>query len=83
LKKLYGQCDRLALTVKYSKSNCAICWSVKGWKSTGKCFYNHSLSITRPTKRGKEKSPANGHCQSEKEIKDHLLANQQFITESH
>jgi hypothetical protein len=32
------------------------------------------LSINRPTKRGKEKSPSNGHCQCEKEMEDHLLA---------
>jgi hypothetical protein len=34
----------------------------------------HRLSINRPTKRGKEKSPSNGHCQCEKEMEEHLLA---------
>jgi hypothetical protein len=32
------------------------------------------LSINRPTKRGKEKSPSDGHCQCEKKRDDHLLA---------
>jgi hypothetical protein len=31
---------------------------------------NHRLSINRPTKRGKEKSPSDGHCQCEKEMDD-------------
>jgi hypothetical protein len=35
-------------------------------------YYNHRLSINRPTKRGKEKSPSDGHCQCEKEMDDHL-----------
>jgi hypothetical protein len=34
----------------------------------------HRLSINRPTKRGKEKSPSDGHCHCEKEMDDHLLA---------
>jgi hypothetical protein len=34
----------------------------------------HRLSINRPTKRGKEKSPSDGYCQCEKEMDDHLLA---------
>jgi hypothetical protein len=42
-----------------------------------------NLSINRPTKRGKEKSPSEGHCQCRKEIDDHLLASQQLLTESH
>jgi hypothetical protein len=29
---------------------------------------SYTLSINRPTKRGKEKSPSDGHCQCEKEI---------------
>jgi hypothetical protein len=37
----------------------------------GQC---HRLSINRPTKRGKEKSPSDRHCQWEKEIYDHLMA---------
>jgi hypothetical protein len=37
----------------------------------------HILSINRPTKCGKEKSPSDGHCQCEKEMDDHLLACQQ------
>jgi hypothetical protein len=44
---------------------------------------NHRLDIDRPTKRGKEKSPSDGHCQCEKEMDDHLLARQQFLKESH
>jgi hypothetical protein len=40
--------------------------------------------INRPTKRGKEKSPSDGHCQREKEMDDHLLACQQILErESH
>jgi hypothetical protein len=41
------------------------------------------FSINRPTKRGKEKSPSDGHCQCQKEKGDHLLACQQFLTENH
>jgi hypothetical protein len=41
------------------------------------------LSIYRPTKRGKERSPSNGHCQCEKERDDHLLPCQYFLTECH
>jgi hypothetical protein len=37
------------------------------------------LSINRPTKSGKEKSPSDGHCQCEKEMDDHLLACQQTL----
>jgi hypothetical protein len=36
--------------------------------------YNHRLSINRLTKRGKENSRSDGHCQCEKEMEDHLLA---------
>jgi hypothetical protein len=43
----------------------------------------HRLSINRPTKRGKEKSPSDGHCQCKKEIDDHLLACQHFLTKSY
>jgi hypothetical protein len=35
---------------------------------------SHRLSINRPTKRGKENSRSDGHCQCEKEMEDHLLA---------
>jgi hypothetical protein len=38
---------------------------------------NHRLSINRPTKCGKEKSPSDGHCQCKKEMDDYLLACQQ------
>jgi hypothetical protein len=31
------------------------------------------------TKRGKEKSQSDGHCQCEKEMDDHLLACQQIL----
>jgi hypothetical protein len=32
------------------------------------------VGINRPTKRGKEKSPSDGHCQCEKQMDNHLLA---------
>jgi hypothetical protein len=35
---------------------------------------SHRLSINRPTKRGKENSRSDGHCQCEKEMEDFLLA---------
>jgi hypothetical protein len=35
---------------------------------------DHRLSINRPTKRGKENSRSDGHCQCEKEMEVHLLA---------
>jgi hypothetical protein len=44
---------------------------------------DHRLSINRPTKRGKEKSLSNGHWQCQKEMGNHLMACQQFLTESH
>jgi hypothetical protein len=37
---------------------------------------DHRFSINRPTKRGKEKSPSDGHCQCKKEMEDHFLAYQ-------
>jgi hypothetical protein len=37
------------------------------------------LSINRPAKRGKEKSPSDGHCRCQKEMDDHLLACQQIL----
>jgi hypothetical protein len=40
---------------------------------------NHRLNINRPTKRGKEKSPSDGHCQCKKEMDDDLLACQQIF----
>jgi hypothetical protein len=43
------------------------------------CCPIHRLSINRPTKRGREKSPSDGHCQCEKEMDDHLLACQQIL----
>jgi hypothetical protein len=43
----------------------------------------HRATINVPTKRGKEKSPSDGHCQCEKELDDHILATQQFLKESH
>jgi hypothetical protein len=39
--------------------------------------------MNKPTKRGKEKSPSDGHYQYQKEMDDHLLACQQFLKESH
>jgi hypothetical protein len=50
----------------------------KGLRFTGlsddtQVGFNHRLSINRPTKRGKEKSRSDGHCQREKEMGDHLL----------
>jgi hypothetical protein len=48
------------------------------WSQTylgiNKVCNDHRLSISRPIKRVKEKSPSDGHCQCEKEIDDHLLA---------
>jgi hypothetical protein len=34
---------------------------------------DHRLSINRPTKRRKEKSPSDGQCQCEKEMDDHQI----------
>jgi hypothetical protein len=39
----------------------------------------HRATINVPTKRGKEKSPSDGHCQCEKEMDDHILASLQFF----
>jgi hypothetical protein len=39
----------------------------------------YRLSINRPTKRGKDKFPPDGHCQCEKEMDDHLLACQPIL----
>jgi hypothetical protein len=41
--------------------------------------YIYRLSINRPTKRGKEKSSSDGHCQCEKEMNEHLLACQEIL----
>jgi hypothetical protein len=43
--------------------------------------FTHRLSINRPTKRGKEKSPSDRHCQYKKEMDDRLLACQQIFEE--
>jgi hypothetical protein len=40
---------------------------------------NRRLSINRPTKSGKEKSPSDSLHQCEKEMDDHLLACQQIL----
>jgi hypothetical protein len=48
-----------------------------------KVNFTHGLSKNRPTKRGKEKYQSDGHCQCQKVMDDHLLACQQFLTESH
>jgi hypothetical protein len=37
------------------------------------------VGINRPTKRGREKSPSDGHCKYEKEIEDHLLSCHQIL----
>jgi hypothetical protein len=42
-------------------------------------YFVHRLSINRPTKRRKEKSPSDGHCQCKKEMDNHLLACQQIF----
>jgi hypothetical protein len=42
-------------------------------------YLHHILSINRSTKRGKGKSPSDGHCSCEKEMDDHLLACQQIL----
>jgi hypothetical protein len=81
---------RRSLTVLY---NLRCCWLifllilqlVSYWKylvHIGGLSTDHRLSINRPKKRGKEKSPSDGHCQCQKEIDDHLAC-QQFLTESH
>jgi hypothetical protein len=41
------------------------------------------LSINRPTKRRKEKSPSDGRCQCEKELEDHLLECQLLLMSEH
>jgi hypothetical protein len=41
---------------------------------SGLYVLNYRLSINRPTKRGKEKSLSDGHCQCEKEMDNHFLA---------
>jgi hypothetical protein len=47
-------------------------------------YNNRRLIINRPTKRGKDKSQFDRHCQCKKEMDDHLLAWQQiFEKESH
>jgi hypothetical protein len=38
----------------------------------------HRLSINTPTKRGKEQSSSDGHCQCEKEMDDNSLACQRI-----
>jgi hypothetical protein len=45
-------------------------------------YLDHGLSNIRPTKREKEKSASDGHCQCQNEIDDHLLACQRLLTES-
>jgi hypothetical protein len=57
--------------------------SFNGKRYVMSLYDTDSLSINRPKKRRKEKSPSDGHCQSQKEMDDHLLACQQFLTESH
>jgi hypothetical protein len=37
-----------------------------------KTWSKHRLSINRPTKRGKENSRSDGHCQCEKEMDDYF-----------
>jgi hypothetical protein len=41
--------------------------------------FDHRLNINRSTKRGKEKSPSDGHCQCEKKMDYHLLACQHIL----
>jgi hypothetical protein len=48
-----------------------------------KIRFKSRFNINRQTKCGKEKSPLDGHCQCQKEMDDHLLACQEFMTESH
>jgi hypothetical protein len=47
--------------------------------SSGNLRISHRFSINRPTNRGKEKAPSDGHCQCEKEMDDHLMACQQIF----
>jgi hypothetical protein len=44
--------------------------------------YPHRFSINRLTKRGKEKSTSDGHCQCEKEMNDHLRV-KKFLKKRH
>jgi hypothetical protein len=44
---------------------------------------DHRLSINRPTNRGKEKSPSDGHCQCEKEMDDFCWRVNKFLKKSH
>jgi hypothetical protein len=44
-----------------------------------KVIFYQRLSINTPTKRGKEKSSSDGHCERQKEMDDHLLACQQIL----
>jgi hypothetical protein len=53
-------------TAQITFNRCSICFS-------------HRLSMNRPIKRGKKKSPSDGHCHCEKEIDDHLVPCQQIL----
>jgi hypothetical protein len=57
--------------------------NAKSSASVGAYEQNHRLGINRPTKGGEEKCSSDGHCQCQKEMDDHLLVCQQFLTESH
>jgi hypothetical protein len=50
-------------------------WLCNSKSKSDRC--DHRLSINRPTKREKEKSPSDGQC--EKEVDDHLLACQHIL----
>jgi hypothetical protein len=67
-----------------------VCWLYyRKWVGTCDSFgvnswfiyrLNHRFSINIPTKRGKEKSPSDGHCQCQKEMDDHLAINSHLAT---
>jgi hypothetical protein len=44
---------------------------------------NKHSKAHRPSKRGKEKSPSDGHCQCKKEMDDDLLACPQIFKKCH
>jgi hypothetical protein len=71
LKCTYGQ--QYVTLYTCSSILCANALGIRAIQSS-----KHRLSINRPTKRGKEKSPSDGHCQCEKEMDDHLLSCQQI-----
>jgi hypothetical protein len=56
-----------------------VLWNLQPQIATNNQKPAHRLSINRPTKRGKEKSLSDGHCQCKKEMDDHLLSCQKIV----